>query len=118
MPNSGQFSGQDAGRLSVDPAAAGEVLDNAAGQLARRLDALAAAPPRIDAARYGPGLADRAAHLVDLVNRAHRVRVSHARRLRHGVDVALGTVRSVQGTDGVSAESLGSGASRGEGSRP
>lgn len=109
--------GQDAGRLSVDLVAAGEVLDDAAGQLARRLDALTAALPRLEASRYGPGLADRAAQLVELVNRAHRVRLSHTQRLRDGVQVARETVRSVQGTDAVSAASLGTGQSTGEGSR-
>lgn len=98
---------QDSGKLEVDPVAARAVVEPVAGKLDARLSALTASPPKLQAGRYGSGLADRAQRLVTLVNRTHDIRVAHAERLKQGVGEALGTVESIAGTDQVSRAALG-----------
>jgi hypothetical protein len=99
---------QGMGRLAVDPGVAREAAESAVGQLSERLAGLAGSAPTLNAGRYGAGLADRAAHLVELVDKAHQVRMAHTRRLLEGVEVASTTVGSIEGTDEVSRGALSS----------
>lgn len=99
----------DIGRLGVDDGAARSALGEALVAVGSRKAEVAAAAPRRTAASYGQGLADRAAHLVELREKAHRVRLAHIDRLRRGLETAAGTVSAVSTTEGDSRRGFGAG---------
>ncbi|MGP9722405.1 hypothetical protein ACT3SZ_00115 [Corynebacterium sp. AOP40-9SA-29] len=99
----------DIGRLGVDDGAAQSALSEALAAVGTRRAEVAAAAPRRTAASYGRGLAERAARLVELRERAHRVRLAHIDRLRRGLETAAGTVSAVSTAEGDSQRGFGAG---------